>query len=151
MRRHLRFVRLWMGALTLALLFTGCGLKGDPVPSKTKLPAPIADLSAAASRAGVLLGWSVAEPFEKIGAFQLLRSETVRPEETCPECPQDYRRYKTLPAGDIGLRREGERRYSYVDADVHAGHFYSYRIVVCDRAGFCGTPSNASHVIHTAK
>ena len=152
MRRNPWFLRLWMGLFTLILISTGCGLKGDPVPSKIKLPAAIADLSAASSREGIFLRWSLTDPLEKIGTFQLLRSETVRGSEACPECPQDYRRFKTIPAADASLRREGERKFSYVDGDVRAGHFYSYRIVVCDRArywGYCSAASNAAGLIHT--
>jgi len=138
-----------MSLFTLILILAGCGLKADPFPSRIKPPAAIADLSAATSREGILLGWSLADPLEKIGAFQLLRSEAVRGSEACPECPQDYKRYKTIPAADAGLRREGERKFWHTDGDVHTGHFYSYRIVVCDRAGNCSAPSNAAGLIHT--
>ena len=151
MRLNPRFFSLWMSLFTLILISAGCGLKGDPVPSKIIPPAAIADLNAASSQEGVLLGWSLTDPLEKIGTFQLLRSETVRGSEACPECPQDYRRFKTIPVADTGLRRVGERKFSYTDGDVHAGHFYSYRMVVCDKKGHCGTGSNAAGVIHTGR
>jgi hypothetical protein len=150
MRRNPWFLWLWMGLFTLPLICAGCGLKGDPIPPKIKLPAAIADLSVASSREGILLTWSL-DPLEKINTFQLLRSETVQGSEACPGCPQDYRRFRTIPAADAGLRREGERNFLYVDRDVSAGHFYSYRIVVCDRVGHCGAASNAAGLIHAGR
>lgn len=151
MRLNPRFFPLWMSLFTLIVLSAGCGLKGDPIPPRIKPPAAIADLSAATSREGVLLGWSLTDLPEKIGTFQLLRSETVRGIDACPECPQDYKQYKTIPAADPTLRRDGERKFSYTDRDVYAGHFYSYRIVVCERTGNCSAPSNAAGLIHTGR
>jgi hypothetical protein len=139
-----------MGLFTLPLICAGCGLKGDPIPPKIVLPAAIADLSVASSREGILLTWSFSDALEKIGAFQIFRSETVRGSEACPGCPQDYRRFRTIPA-DTSLQRERENKFSYVDWEVRAGHFYSYRIVVCNRAGHCGAGSNEAGLIHTGQ
>lgn len=151
MKVNPRYLLLWMSLCTLILILTGCGLKGDPIPPRIKPPAAINDLSAATSRGGILLGWALTDPLEKIGVFQILRSETVRGTEACPECPQDYKRHKTIPVADPTLRRDGEKKFSYNDADVDAGHFYSYRIVVCDRTGICSAPSNAAGLIHTGR
>lgn len=151
MRLNLRFLPLWMSLFTLIVISAGCGLKGDPIPPKIKPPAAITDLNATTSREGLSLRWSLADPPEKIATFQLLRTEAVRGIDACPECPQDYKQYKTIAAADKGLRRDGERKFSYTDADVHTGHFYSYRIVVCDRAGRCSAPSNAAGLIHTGR
>ena len=148
MRRNPWFLWLWTGLFTLLLICTGCGLKGDPIPPKIKLPAAIADLSVSSSREGVLLTWSL-DPLEKIGTFQLLRSDPVLGNEACPGCPQNYRPLRTIPVANTGLRSEGERKFSYVDWDVRAGYFYSYRIVVCDRTGRCGAASNEAGLIHT--
>jgi hypothetical protein len=151
MRLNPRFLPLWTSLFTLILISAGCGLKGDPIPPRIKPPAAIADLGAATSRGGVLLGWSLTDPLEKIGTFQLLRSETIRGNEACPECPQDYKRHKTIPVADPTLRRDGEKKFSYTDGDVDAGHFYLYRVVVCDRTGNCSAPSNAAGLIHTGR
>lgn len=151
MKPELRWFPSWIWPFTLMLVMTGCGLKSDPLPPKVIPPAAVTDLGAASSRAGVLLTWSIADPLDKIGAFQVLRSETVRGEDACPECPQDYRRYRTIPAKDPLLQREGERKLSYNDGDVDRGHFYSYRIVICDRLGICGAASNPAGLIHTGR
>jgi hypothetical protein len=144
------FLWLWTGLFALLLICTGCGLKSDPIPPKIKPPATIADLSVSSSREGVLLTWSL-DPLEKVGTFQLLRSDPVLGSEACPGCPQDYRPLRTIPVADTGMRSERERKFSYVDWDVRAGYFYSYKIMVCDRTGRCGAVSNEAGLIHTGR
>lgn len=150
MRRNPRFLRLWAGIFALPLIFAGCGLKGDPIPPKIKLPAAIADLSVESSREGVSLAWSI-DPLQRVGAFQLLRSAPVRGNEACPGCPQEYRPLRAIPLSDIGLRSEEGKKFYYVDGDVRPGYFYSYRIAVCDKSGRCGALSNEAGAIHTGK
>lgn len=93
-----------MSLFTLILISVGCGLKGDPIPSRIKPPAAIADLSAASSREGVLLKWSLTDPLEKIGAFQLLRSgrfAEARRARSVRRTINDTRRYPPrMPAFD---------------------------------------------------
>lgn len=148
--RTARFRWLWIGLIALLPLYGGCGLKSDPIPPRIKPPAAIADLTVESSREGILLSWSV-DPRERIGTFRLLRTEPVRQSEACPGCPQEYRPIRTIPLTDAGLRSEEGKKFYYVDWDVRAGFFYSYRIAVCDRSGSCGPVSNEAGVIHTGK
>jgi hypothetical protein len=150
MRRGRPFYLLLTGLFVLLILATGCGKKGDPIPPQMKLPATIADLSVVSVKEGILLAWSLPEPLRPIGSFKLLRSETLEGNEACPECPQEYRPFKTVVVNDNRLRREGEGKFSYVDGDVIAGRYYSYRLATCDPNGFCGSESNAAGLIHEA-
>jgi len=150
MRRNRLFYPLLTGLFVLLLLSAGCGKKGDPIPPRIKLPATIADLSVVSVKEGILLTWSLPGPLQQIGSFKLLRSETVEGSEACPGCPQEYRPLRTVAITDDRLRREVERKFSYVDGDVSVGHYYSYRIVACDPAGFCGAESNAAGLIHSS-
>ena len=72
--------------------------------------------------------------------FRILRSEAAA-DQACPGCPQDYRLFATLKVADQTLRREGGKGFSYVDAAVTEGRFYSYRVSACDSRGHCGQPS----------
>ena len=149
--RPFRLSRLMMAGLLILLVpWIGCGKKGDPIPRQIKPPQAIADLNAVSRGKGILLAWSLPDPPEKIGSFKLVRSETVEGSEACPGCPQDYKPLRTLALTDDRLQRGEERKFSYVDWEVSVGHFYSYRIVVCDVSGFCGAESNAAGAIHTA-
>jgi len=150
MRRNRFFYPLLAGLFVLLLLSAGCGKKGNPIPPRIKLPATIADLSVVSVKEGILLTWSLPGPLQRIGSFKLLRSETVEGSEACPGCPQEYRPLRPVAITDDRLRREEERKFSYVDGDVSVGHYYSYRIVACDPAGFCGAESNAAGLIHSA-
>ena len=150
MRRNSLFYPLLTGLFVLLLLSAGCGKKGDPIPPRIKLPATVADLSVVSAEEGILLTSTLPGPLQPIGSFRLLRSETVKGSEACPGCPQEYRPLRTVAITDDRLHREKERKFSYVDGDVSVGHYYSYRLVVCDPAGFCGAESNAAGLIHSA-
>lgn len=150
MRRPRFFYPLLAGLFCLLLLSAGCGKKGNPIPPRMKLPATIADLSVVSVKEGILLAWSLPGPLQPIGSFKLLRSETLEGNEACPECPQEYRPFRTVAVKDDRLRREGEGKFSYVDGDVIAGRYYSYRLAACDPKGFCGAESNAAGLIHSA-
>ncbi len=136
--------------LMVGLIFAGCGKKGDPMPPRIKLPI-VADLAAASLPEGIALGWSLGESTDGIGKFKILRSVTSNGQEACPACPQDYRPFRELLLSDGRLRREGATGFRYIDTDVTAGSFYSYRIVICNRGGYCGEASNESGTIRTGK
>ena len=150
MRRNSLFYPLLTGLFVLLLLSAGCGKKGDPIPPRIKLPATVADLSVVSAEEGILLTWTLPGPLQPIGSFRLFRSETVKGDEACPGCPQEYRPLRTVALADGRLRRTEEGKFSYVDEDVSVGHYYSYRLVVCNPARLCGAESNAAGLIHSA-
>ena len=146
--------RLFLGALaaivTLTLICGGCGKKGDPMPPRLAVPI-VADLAARTLPEGIMLAWSVAGVGEPIAGFRIFRSVTVEGGKACPGCPREYRPFGTVSLADDRLRREGEKGFRYVDTDVRAGGFYSYRIAVCNPAGNCGEASNESGTVHTGR
>jgi hypothetical protein len=132
------------------MIFTGCGMKGDPVAPRVKLPI-VADLTTTSLPEGIVLSWSLDVRTEGIGGFKILRSVTTRGGEACPGCPQDYRPFTEVKLTDGRLRREGTTGFRYIDTDVRGGSFYSYRIAVCDRASSCGEASNETGTVRTGK
>jgi hypothetical protein len=144
------FFRFLFFPLVVVLIFAGCGKKGDPIPPRIKLPI-VADLAATSLPEGIILGWSLDVSAGGIRGFKVLRSETGQGKEACPGCPQDYRPFKEVTLTDERLRREGAMGFRYTDTDVRTGSFYSYRIAVCNRDGYCGESSNEAGTVHTGK
>jgi hypothetical protein len=128
------------GLLFVAVAAAGCGKKADPIPPRLILPPVIADLTADSVAEGILLGWSVSGPIERIDHFRILRGEAAA-DQACPGCPQEYRPLATPKVADPKLRRAEERVFRYVDEAVTADRFYSYRVSACDSRGHCGEPS----------
>lgn len=126
--------------LGVVLAAAGCGMKADPIPPRFVLPPAIADLTAESLAEGILLGWSAPERTERIYHFRILRGET-NAALACPGCPQEYRPLATPKIGNPALVRVGQGVFQYVDADVTADRFYSYRVSACDSRGHCGEPS----------
>jgi len=150
MRRN-RFLGWAFVGLCIGILFAaGCGKKGDPIPTRARLPAAIADLSAASSAEGIILRWSILFPQGGIGSFRILRSDTEAA-DACPGCPQDHRTLVQLSVADGRLQREGAKGIRYFDADVRLGRFYSYRVASCDPRGNCGEASNTAQRVHETR
>lgn len=147
MRRN-RFFRRAFAGLCIGILFAaGCGKMGDPIPTRARLPAAIADLGAASSAEGIILRWSIPFPQEGIVSFRILRSDTEAA-KACPGCPQDHRTLVQLSIADGRLQREGGKGIRYFDAEVRPRRFYSYRVASCDSRGNCGEASNTAQLVH---
>ncbi len=145
--RRNRFFWWVVAGLWIGIIFaTGCGKKGDPIPPRVRMPAPIADLSAASSAEGMILRWSMPFPQDGIGSFRILRSD-AEAAKACPGCPQDHRTLVQLSIADGRLQRDGEK-VRYFDADVRPGRFYSYRVASCGSRGDCGEASNTAQKVY---
>jgi len=149
MRRNRLFLGWLTGVIVLSLACAGCGKKDDPLPPQITLPA-IADLGTRSLREGIMLSWSLIGT-DGIGGFKIFRSETLTENRVCPGCPQEYHPLGMVTIADDRLKREGETRFRYVDTGVRTGGFYSYRIAVCNRTGYCGEASNESGMIHAGR
>ena len=148
--RRSRFSCFFACLHMVVLILAGCGKKGDPMPPRIKLPI-VADLATTSVPEGIILGWSLDLSTDGIAGFKILRSVTNQGTEACPGCPQGYRPFGEVTLADGRLRREGTAGFRYTDTDVRKGSFYSYRIAVCNRNGYCGESSNEAGTIHTGK
>jgi hypothetical protein len=151
MKRDRLFLGIAAVILVMSLAVSGCGKKGDPLPPRVKLPTAISDLNAASVPAGVELRWSVPGKGEIIGSFKILRSEAADGGQACHGCPQDYRLLAAPTVADGRLHNKGNGAFRYVDTDIREGRFYSYRVVVCAPAGYCGDASNEAGRINGSR
>ncbi len=129
-------VLIWVG-----FLLFGCGLKGDPVPFKSKQPASIKDLTAGRVQEGVLLTWTVREGAQNLTGFRIRRGE-IPP--GCPTCPPKFTvvdeiKIKTRPAGK-------EERFTYLDKGAAPAEGYVWRVEGCRASGQCLEPSNTAGI-----
>ncbi len=150
MRPNRRILGALTGLIVLSLVCAGCGKKGDPTPPQIRLPI-IADLTVQSRQDGITLGWSLTEYADGTGGFKVFRSATTEGSVACPGCPQEYHPFAMVSLSDDRLKREGDKRFRYLDADVRTGGFYSYRITVCTSAGNCGEASNEAGTIHAGR
>ncbi len=150
MRRQRLGYAILTGIFVALLLCWGCGKKGNPIPPRIVPPPAVGDLAVLSTERGIVLSWSLPESRRQIGSFRISRTTPVEAGEACPGCPQDYRPLRTLSLGDERLRREGERGFSHLDADVLVSHYYAYRVVAGGPAGICRAPANEAGLVHGA-
>ena len=137
MKRH---AHCWRAACCLLALLTvaavACGKKGDPIRPESPLPKAIADFRAEAGTEGVRILWTVPAAPSEIHRVKILRSEIETAGPDCAGCPRNFIEIANLLASEPRIETEGASM-RYQDRDVRAGCLYTYRIVFCDRSGYC--------------
>lgn len=126
-------------------LFSGCGVKGNPVPAGLVLPPAVKDLSIHRTPQGVELEWTIPAGGAKAVKAKIYRSELSIAEEDCPGCP---RKYLLIAEPELrGLMKDGgSRRAAYADGRTREGVLYTYKINLCDSSGHCGPESNKAEI-----
>lgn len=138
---------LIFAALSAALLLTafpGCGKKADPVPPRFIPPPAVADLIVRAEDEGIRIEWTEPAHSEPIERVRIMRSELLVAGESCPGCPRTFNRIAELSPEEIEETEEG--RASFLDRKVDEGVLYTYHIVICDSARYCGAESNQAEI-----
>jgi hypothetical protein len=110
------------------LLAAGCGLKGNPAPQTSGVPAAQKQvtLAAALKDDAVVLTWQNKK--EDDSHANIEKSELGTTGNICRDCPRTYAR-----TAQVSLKNNSR----FVDKSVEKGKSYSYRIALCDENANC--------------
>ena len=135
-------------AITLALLFAGCGKRGPLIPPEALHPAPVADLQVRQTGNNFEVTWSIPtqnegkRPLKDLAGFRLFKREVLPPAEDCESCPDAYRLFKNIDLEYLqDIRRFGNSLYC-TDSDVIDGKTYQYKVISYRKDGTSSRDSN---------
>jgi len=134
--------------IVLLLIAVGCGVKGDPVPPRSPVPAAVTDLSAGSRNAEVLLQWSIpntdteGKDLTNIGGFTVQRRIVGREEDECPTCPEKYDHLATIDYQTLQIRGKESDVVRFWDTTDKKPVRYRYRVITSTGQGISSGPSN---------
>jgi predicted small lipoprotein YifL len=129
--------------IAIALLLSGCGKKGPPVPPRHEIPPPVTDLSWEINEQTLTLSWSVPQVESSIhlAGFKIYRSRKQLSVSDCPDCPGIFK-----PVADILIEnptsqdQNGEKKI-YTE-DMETGSRYEYKVIGYTENGISSPDSN---------
>ncbi len=137
-------------SLALGLAGAGCGRRGEPVPSRLRLPGPPTDVSLSAPGGRLVLSWSpprqdlAGRPVRAVGGYVVLRGAWPPGTSGCWTCPGAEEVAATLDA--VTRRARGLPVTAWEDPDVRPGWMYRYRVRALDPRGRPGPLSAAADI-----
>jgi hypothetical protein len=125
--------------LMTLILFTGCGLKGNPVSlSAVSDPREILqNMKAVSSGDAVILKWDFYDKDEKVNYIAIERSEFGSAGNECKDCPRTFERVGLVQVKGIRLENKESNILSFTGKKVVQGKIYNYRLILCDDSGVC--------------
>jgi hypothetical protein len=127
-----------VACLIMLILFTSCGLKGNPVSlsAVSDRRQIVQNMKAASSGDSVILKWNLYGKDAKINYIDIERSEVGSAGNECKDCPRTFERI-----GQIMVRMMTDNKepniHSFTDKKVVQGKTYNYRLMLCDDSGMC--------------
>ncbi len=129
-------------ALAAAVFLIGCGLKGNPTPLVDALPPGVKDLEVGRSSDGNRIVWTLPGGGTGVERVKIFRSALDVQNGSCPGCPAAFNLISEPLVQE--LRKDlGSGRVSFRDPWIKPGFHYTYKIILCDDTGYCGSESNA--------
>ncbi len=128
-------------ALALGLAGAGCGRRGEPVPSRLRLPGPPPQVRLAAPAGRLEVRWSAprndlaGRPLPAPRIYQVLRAAWPAGEDACRGCPE--------PLEPVAVVENGT---AWTDPDVEAGWTYRYRVRAGNGRGAWGPVSGPADI-----
>ena len=129
---------IFAGLMTL-ILFTGCGLKGNPVSlSVVSEQRSIAqNMKAVLSEDAIILKWDFYDKDAKISYINIEKSEVGSAGNECKDCPRTFERIAQVPVKGIRPENKESNKLSFTDKKVVKGKTYNYRLMLCDDSSVC--------------
>ena len=124
--------------LMTLIIFTGCGLKGNPVSlsAVSDQQLIVQNMKAISSGDAVILKWDFYDKDAKINYIDIERSEVGSAGNECKDCPRTFKRI-----GQIMVRGMTENKepniHSFTDKKVVKQKTYNYRLMLCDGSNMC--------------
>jgi hypothetical protein len=131
--------------IVVAICMLGCGKKDDPLPPDIKFPGSANNLRVERTNFGTRVSWQMPESETSLKSVKIQRSDVETLRNDCPGCPRNYVMIGDYLVNDPILVKDGTS-LSYADTNVRSGWLYTYRIVLCNRAGHCSDPSDPSEI-----
>jgi hypothetical protein len=124
--------------LTL-IIFTGCGLKGNPVSlsAASDHRQIVQNMKAVSSGDAIILKWDFYNKDVKINYIAIERSEVGSAGNECKDCPRTFERVGLVIVKEIRLENKESNILSFTDKRVVQGKIYNYRLMLCDDSGVC--------------
>jgi hypothetical protein len=125
--------------LMTLILFTGCGLKGNPVSlsSASDHRQIVKNMKAISSEDAVILKWDFYDKDAKISYVDIEKSEVGSAGNECKDCPRTFERLGQVPIKGIRPENKEAHAFSFTDKKVVKGKTYNYRLLLCDDSGGC--------------
>ena len=124
--------------LTL-ILFTGCGLKGNPVSlsAVSDHRQIVQNMKAVSSGDAVILKWDFYDKYVKVSYIAIDKSEVGSAGNECKNCPRTFEHVGLVPIKGMRPENKESNTLSFTDKKVVQGKIYNYRLMLCDDSGIC--------------
>ena len=128
-----------VACLMTLILFTGCGLKGNPVALSVASDhrQSVQNMKAVSSGDAVILKWDFYDKDTKINYINIEKSEVGSAGNECKDCPRTFERIAQVPVKGIRPENKESNKLSFTDKKVVKGKTYNYRLMLCDDSSVC--------------
>ena len=129
--------------ITLALLVSGCGKKGPPVPPRHEIPPPVTNLSWKINNQTLTLSWSVpqADSAIRLAGFKIYRSQKRLSSSDCPDCPGVFKLVADILTENPIRQDQDSGKKTYTE-DLEVGSRYEYKVIGYTENGISSPDSN---------
>ena len=119
------------------IIFTGCGIKGNPVISIRDNRQVMQNMKAVSTGDAVVLKWDFYDKDAKINYIVIEKSEVGSAGNECKNCPRKFERIDKISVKGVNPESEKADAFSYTDKKVVRGKIYNYRLILCDDSDIC--------------